>query len=132
VVVPEFKKKLLTEFIKHEWQKTMKGKLNTFETLCKYSNSLIVVKRQQEEASEEPIDKRDQFTQSECYSVLMFGKNTPISSCCNQLLCFQFIRAHQVARVFCLEPSCKFNPIEERRLNSNQMHTIFETPNSVS
>ena len=44
-IVPDFKKNCLIEFVKDNWSRVLKGKLNTFESLCKFTNQLIVLKK---------------------------------------------------------------------------------------
>jgi len=54
---------------------------------------------------------------TDAYSVILYGRQTPISNCCKQLICFQFVKVKSAVDLYCLEPGCRKMKLETRPLN---------------
>ena len=54
---------------------------------------------------------------TEAYSVVLHGKQTPLSVCCNQLICFQFTKQGHKLNVNCLDPNCRKPKLETKLLH---------------
>ena len=112
-----FKQNCLVQYILDEWKVQINGQLKKFSQFCKFTNNL-------------KVEVEDGVSESECYSLILYGCQTPVSNCCGQLICFQFIRELSVSKLYCLEPTCRTSLLEIRPINSAIYHTIFLTKNN--
>ena len=89
--VSALKQNCLVEFILDEWSQTTRGQLKHFNHFCTYTDSLAAQKQFLQQS--DPNSKSSSLNSmvkatTEAYSVIFYGKQTPISLCCNQLICF--------------------------------------------
>ena len=120
--VPSFKQNCLVQYILEEWKFTIRGQLKKFDHYVKYTERMV--------AHSDDYDMTN-TPQTESYTLILYGKNTPISKCCRQLICFQFIKELRCVKVLCLEPACRTqnHVLETKMINPEMFHAIFMTAN---
>lgn len=105
----------MVELIKSKWSSSLPPENKSYSVLCKF----------------EPQFSIGKTATTQCYSIVFFGAETPVSHCCGQLVCFLFISHSKRLEVKCLRCRHKKNLIDSIDLDDYFVFACFETTNHV-